>query len=381
MTSFGYADTSRRQTVLVYAPVQPVEVACGISSAVRAVVGSSLRDHYDIDLISTFRAQSNRTLPGRIAFGLWLTVKTAVRMIHSDAVLADIHAVSDRSLLSHAAIMFGARLAGRPAILRIHGGDFDRVFEKASGLHRLLIRFILRSATRVVLLSDSWRARVKAIEPRAVLDVIPNGVDCSLFEPSAQRPPRQCKTILFLANFCERKGHFEALAAIARLARHYPQAVLRLGGEDRDPGTRKLLEQEAARLGISHAVQFLGIVSGDTKLQALRDADVLILPSHTENMPVSIIEGMAAALPVVATAVGAVPEMIKDGQTGFVVRPRDANALAERLEQLFREPELARSLGRNGQSHARATWDSGVIATRTLALYELLCDRRSPATV
>ena len=304
-----------------------------------------------------------------------------MQMTRSGAVLADIHAVSDRSLLSHAAVMFGARLAGRPALLRIHGGDFDRVFDQAGGVQRKLIRFILRSATRVIVLSEGWRARVAAIEPCASVEVIANPVDCRAYERLAARPPRACRRILVLANFCERKGHFDALKAIAKLASEFPDVVLALGGDDRDPGTRDLLEREAMRLGIGKCIEFLGTVSGESKDQAIRDADVLILPSHTENMPISLIEGMAAALPVVATTVGAIPEMIEEGETGFLIEVRDPDALAERLARLFRDSDLGRRLGQNAQSYARATWDADVLAARTMALYAtLIAGRGSHAT-
>src|SRR5882672_711177 len=228
--------TTVRPKVLVFGPFLPPEIACGVSSAARAFAGSRVADHYAIELVSTFRPARERGLLQRLAFGVWLGVKTVLTMLRSGAVLADVHAVSDRSLLSHAAVMFGARLAGRPALLRIHGGDFDRVFERADTAQRALIRFILRSATRVIVLSEIWRDRVAAIEQRATVEVIPNSVDCAAFEALAARPQRECRRILFLANFCERKGHFDALEAVGRLAFDFPDLVLTLGGEDRDPG-------------------------------------------------------------------------------------------------------------------------------------------------
>jgi glycosyltransferase involved in cell wall biosynthesis len=359
--------------VLVYGPFQPPEVACGISSAVRAFAGSRVREHYALEYISTFRAPRSRSLPERLAWGAWLVVRTLAQALRAGAAIVDVHAVSDRSLLSHAAILFGARLAGRPALLRIHGGDFDRVFEQAGGAHRALIRLILRAASRVVVLSEGWRGRLLAIEPLARIAVVPNSVDCRAIEAAAARAPRPRRRVLFLANFAERKGHFDALQALARLAPRYPDLRLVLGGEDRDPGTRSRLEREAAGLGVGHQLEFLGTVSGAAKDREFSAADVLILPSHTENMPVSVIEGMAAGLPVVATRVGALGEMIEDGRTGLLIPPRDPAALAAALERLFEDPAFATRLAEGGRRHARATWDAEVVAARNLELYaELL---------
>jgi glycosyltransferase involved in cell wall biosynthesis len=367
-----------RSTILVFAPVQPPGVACGVTAAVRTFVASSVSDRYDVGLVSTARPHRERGLAARLLFGLWLVGRTVLQTIRSRAALADIHAVSDRSFLSHAAIMFGVRFAGRPALLRIHGGDFQRVFERATGFQRALIRLILRSATRIVVLSEGWRSRVMSIEPRSKVEVIPNPIDCRPLEGLSARPPRHPRKVLFLANFCERKGHFDALAAIASLASRYPDLVLELAGEDRDAGTKVRLEHEAQRLGIQGNIRFLGTVSGAEKDRAIRDADILILPSHTENMPISVMEGMAAALPVVATAVGAVPEMIEDGKTGFVIEARNPAALAERLEQLLRDPQLARRIGAAAQRHARSTWDAELVAERAMAVYRQFCEARGP---
>lgn len=358
--------------MIVYGPVRPPEVGCGVSSAVRAFVSSRVQEVFDVEVVSTFRPHRERRLPERLAFGVWLVFRTVAQMIRSRAVLADIHAVSDRSLLSHAAVMFGVRLVGRPALLRIHGGDFHCVFEQASGLKRLVIRFILRRATRVVVLSEIWRSRIAAIEPRAAIEVLPNPVDCQAYSHFALRTTRACRRILFLANFCERKGHFDALEAIRRLAPEFPDLRLALGGEDRDPGTRRQLERAAGEQGILDRIDFLGSVSGAAKDEAFRDADILILPSHQENMPVSVMEGMAAALPVVATRVGAVGEMIDDGRTGFLIDAKDPAALADRLARLCHDPELARRLGREAQRYAIATWDADVVADANLALFTRL---------
>jgi len=299
------------------------------------------------------------------------------RVIGRHASLSDVHAASGRSFLSHAAVVMGTRLAGRPALLRIHGGNFDHAFEQSSDAGKALIRLILRSASCVVVLGETWRDRVEAIEPRAYVEVIPNTVDCAAYEAMSCARNREARNILFLANFSECKGHFDALEALTRLAPRHPEVKLQLAGEDRDPGTRARLEREAGRLGIADHIEFLGSVSGSEKDEALRDADILILPSHIENMPVSIIEGMAAGLPVVATRVGAVGEMIEDEKNGLLIDPRDPEALAERLHRLLGDRKLREDLGQRARQRACALWDADVVAERNLALYDRLLARRT----
>jgi glycosyltransferase involved in cell wall biosynthesis len=365
-------ERASKPAVLVFGPLQPEQVACGVSSAMRAFADSCVRERYRIAIHSTFRPARKRNIVQRLAHGVRLLVSTAFRMLRSGAVVADIHAVSDRSLLSHAAVMFGALLVRRPAILRIHGGDFHRTFETAGGAERRLIRLILRAASRLVVLSEIWRGRVAAIQPLARIEVIPNPVNCAQLAKLGGRSPRPCRRILFLANFCERKGHFDAIEALALVVPRYPDVLLVLCGEDRDEGAMARIQARCAELGITANVLFRGTVSGAAKDEEFRLADVLILPSHTENMPISVIEGMAAGLPVVASSVGAVPEMIRHGETGLLVTAQRPAELASSLESLLADSGLGRRIGATAARVACDTWDADVVACRTIAVYQQL---------
>jgi glycosyltransferase involved in cell wall biosynthesis len=376
----GFSRVARsgvRPKVLVFGPYQPPTVACGISSAIRAFSGSRVGEHYDVEIVSTFRPDRNRGLTERLAYGVCRLAGTFVRTMWARAEIVDIYSASGRSLLSHAAVLFGARLAGRPALLRIHGGDFYGAFQRASSPQRALIRAILRAATRVIVLSESWRRKVLSIEPRVAIEVVPNSIDCKALSGAGARPSREPRRILFLANFSEQKGHFEALEALRQLAPKFPNVTLALAGADREPGMRQRLEHESKRSGILRHIEFLGTISAEAKEKALFDADILILPSHMENMPVSVMEGMAAALPVVATTVGALEDMIDDGKTGCLIEPGNADALAQRLDMLLRDAALCRRIGHSARRHAQTTWDADLVAETNLILYARVLEPRS----
>ena len=162
------------------------------------------------------------------------------------------------------------------------------------------------------------------------------------------------------------------MEAMGKVVDEYPEVVGAEGGEDRDPGKMESIERKAGLLKDRECIEFIGTVSGEAKDKAVQAADVLILPSHIENMPVSVIEGMAAGLPVIATRVGAISEMIEDGETGILIEARDPEALAQRRALLFRDAELGRRLGRQALRFARATWDADTVAGRTIDLYSRL---------
>jgi glycosyltransferase involved in cell wall biosynthesis len=121
-----------------------------------------------------------------------------------------------------------------------------------------------------------------------------------------------------------------------------------------DGPRRLVLESLAAELGLAEAVRFLGTQSDIPGLLAL--SNVVVLSSHNEANPVSLLEAMAAEKPVVATRVGSVAETVIDGVTGYLVQPGDGGEFAERVAGLLKDPGEAAAMGRAGREHVVARW-------------------------
>ena len=195
--------------------------------------------------------------------------------------------------------------------------------------------------------------------PRRKVFVIPNGVDVERFrplEPSATLaaeiglkvgPP----TAAIVAALRPEKNHELFLASAARVVGRIPDAQFVVIG---DGPRRGELEALARSLGIGRAVRFLGTRSDIPQLLAL--VDVLVLSSHMEANPVSILEGLACGKPVVATRVGSISESVHHGENGLLVEPGNAEALGEALERLFVDSELRRSMGHAGRDEVVSHW-------------------------
>lgn len=361
--------STTRPRVLIYGSFQSPSTPCGVTAALQSCLASPLAQDYALEAISTYRPHASRSLVARLAFGVWLGLRSLGQILRRRAAVVDIHAVSDRDFLKHIAVLFAARFSRTHCILRIHGGDFERVYARESRTKRALIRLALRLPQHVVVLSQSWQDVIAQIEPRAKLAIVPNSIDCDTLQKIAEQRNPVSHRALLLGNLCARKGHFDALEAAARVRDVIPDFELCLAGVERDAGAFAALAQRAEALQLHEAVQFLGPVFDGEKARILAKAQILILPSHTENMPLAIMEGMACALPIVATKVGAIPEMIKDGVTGFLIDPRDPGALAERMLALLHNTELCRAVGERAQRHARLLWDPRVVAAQNAALY------------
>jgi glycosyltransferase involved in cell wall biosynthesis len=168
--------------------------------------------------------------------------------------------------------------------------------------------------------------------------VISNGIQPDGF--ASVRTAGPLTRILTVANLRREKAHEVLFGAIARIAPRHPSIHLRVAGDG--PRAAELMAL-AASLGIADRVDFLG--HRDDVPTLLAEADLFVLPSRSEAFPNAVVEAMAAGLPVVASGVGGLLELVESGRTGVLVAPDDPRALADAIEDLVNDPSRARSLG------------------------------------
>ncbi|HWB09121.1 MAG TPA: glycosyltransferase [Pirellulales bacterium] len=209
--------------------------------------------------------------------------------------------------------------------------------------------------------------------PADKVRVIPNGVDTERFRPLPANTdlrvdlglPPDAPVAAIVAALRPEKNHELFLAAAARIHHARPDARLLVIG---DGAERSKLETLTSQLGLTDSVSFLGTRSDIPELLSL--VDVLLLTSHMEANPVSILEALACGKPVVATRVGSIPESVHDGKNGYLVAPGDEEALASRVLDLFAAPDLARRLGLAGREAVVERWS----LARMVAGYEELIE-------
>lgn len=209
------------------------------------------------------------------------------------------------------------------------------------------------------------------------LRLIYYGIDLSPFsgnpdpDPVARNHwqiPGDAIAVTVLANLHPYKGHADLLRAAAQLFPRFPNILLLLPGEDR--GVLADLQRLARELGIDGRVRFLGPVAEIPSLLAA--VDFVVHPSHEEGFSNALIEAMAAARALVATSVGGNPEAIVEGETGYLVPPRDPAALAAAMERLLEDPELRRRMGIAARLRAQYKYSAEEMIHRFVALYEEL---------
>jgi glycosyltransferase involved in cell wall biosynthesis/peptidoglycan/xylan/chitin deacetylase (PgdA/CDA1 family) len=248
-----------------------------------------------------------------------------------------------------------------------------RGFVEPPGLQRLQ-RASYSQAQYVVANSNAAADQLRAEEiPEEKIVVIPNGIDLNSFPPRDYSRPPRC--IAMVACLREEKRIDVLMSAIPAVLTRYPDARLLICG---DGPCRGALVAQARELKILDKVQFLG--HRDDVANVLAEADLFVLPSRTEAFPNSVMEAMAAGLPVVASDVGGIPELVEDTQTGHLVPPGDSTALAQSLIGLIERPERIEELGRAARRRVEQTYSFGRMVSQFETLYETQLDARRCAT-
>lgn len=253
----------------------------------------------------------------------------------------------------------GAALARVP--LRI-GSRRDLVLPGRSPARHTLQRVAYRAAHKVVANSRAAAAQLlaEAVPPSRIV-VIPNGIDVSRYPAALARTPRRVVTTV--ANLRAEKGHDVLIAAVALVARGRPDAIFQIVGAG---PMREALERQAREARVESMVRFLG--HREDVPQVLDSSDVFVLPSRSEAFPNGVIEAMAAGLPVVASDVGGIPELITHEQNGLLVPPGDPQALASAILRVINTPAEAATLA----AAARETIEGNYSFDRMVGEFEAL---------
>jgi glycosyltransferase involved in cell wall biosynthesis len=200
--------------------------------------------------------------------------------------------------------------------------------------------------------------------------VIANGV---AVPREALRPSEDAVAhIVCVANYERRKGLHDLIRAAASLPASGRTWRISFLGAESDPAYKHSLQQLAEVLGVDGRISLPGPASAGQVAECLRSAYLFCLPSHDEGLPMSMLEAMAHAVPVVATRVGAIPEAVDEGVEALLYPAKDVPALAAALARLLESPELARRMGENGRRRLALNYSLEAMSRQVFGVYRQL---------
>ncbi|MDD5458678.1 MAG: glycosyltransferase family 4 protein [Phycisphaerae bacterium] len=317
-------------------------------------LNTSLSSEFDITFCRAILIKSVFTTRGLLRFTLRALNSISITLVwiamlltkHPD--IAHIHTSSYTGFYVKGVMVLLAQMMGVKPTLHIHGAEFKEFYYGSNSFMRRLIRYMLAANSAVIVLSEHWRDffRSIGISDKAIV-VMTNSVfvpDIPEYRDTSEKP-----TILFMSRFEKRKGIYELISVIENQKACLDNCRFVLAG----PKTHdwENIAKQIARLNLSRTVEIQGPAIGKDKDSAYRQADIYILQSYAEGMPIGLLEAMSYGLVPITTPVGGIPDVIQDEQNGFLIEPGNSEALAEAINLLIHNKDLRQRLG----DAARAT--------------------------
>ena len=309
--------------------------------------------------------------PGQ-AFLWWTTAQWCRLVSKTVAELAQTRPVSlihanAGSESSWSAIQVAKRY-GIPCVVTYQGTEVHTTLANRQKGWKLC-RDSFRLADLNISVSRSIEGILKAhAQPQGRCEVMLRGVDLRMFFPSSTKDARR-PIVLFVGRITEAKGVFDLLEAWGRVVARCPNAELWVVGADQTNGR---IDREVHSSKYGNSIKIIPPLPLADVAELMRQAQVFCLPSHGEGTPNSVMEALACGLPVVATTVGGIPDIVESNRTGILVQQGDVQDLAEALVSLLQDSDCQARMGEAAHEFARTHLDARKTALRLVGLYHEL---------
>ena len=335
-------------------------------------------NYEEMDGVKVYRASTELGHPNFLTWVLLFNHFLAKRMADvTRSIDFDVIHVHDW-LAAFSGISFKHYLK-KPMVLTVHSTEVGR----AQGLHSPdsfsingIEWWATYEADRVIVCSQSMKNEICGHFnlPLDKVDVIPNAIDTTKYQTSVDRGSvRQRygvgygeKLILCVGRLVPQKGIEYFIRAIPIIAKRYPEAKFIIVGEG---WSRDLLEAEARASGQGRKIQFTGFASDQEVINLMTSADALVVPSVYEPFGIVALEGMATGVPVVASKVDGLAEVIEHDRTGVFVYPRSPESIAWGVDQVLSDPGHAKWLTENAKEELRKAYSWEAVAMKTVEVY------------
>ena len=266
-------------------------------------------------------------------------LRVAARLLEKKVDLVHLHVAERGSFYRKAYLVRLCRRLGIPVVLHHHAAEFEAFYAGLSDRQKEYVKEILEAADTNLVLSDFLKKKLLEKAVRAEVEILHNAVSTDKQYCYRGDKPR----IVMLGRIGERKGSYDLLTAVAQIRDRLPlDTELWLCGDGETQKARRL----AAELHIEDMIAHVGWISGGELEVCLRDAAVHVLPSYREGLPMSILETMGMGIPNISTRIASIPEVIRDGETGFLLEPGDIDGLKTAILGLLSDKELRQKISR-----------------------------------
>ncbi|WP_027216066.1 glycosyltransferase family 4 protein [Butyrivibrio fibrisolvens] len=343
--------------VLMLGPARTVKG--GVSSVVNNLYNAGIDREIELKYIGTMvdGSKLRKLLQAAKAYFQVLSCIDRYDIVH-------IHVSADASYFRKSFFMKIALRHHKKLVLHQHGGDIDRFYghDLTGSAHDKMVSLFNRCDAFIVLAPNFKEFFKHIIVGEKKISVIGNGI--SIPDLDLDHKDYSKRNILFLGRICKDKGISELLNAIERLSKEYPDVHLYIGGFYEDESFRSRIES------LPENVTACGWIDTRSKEELFAKCPIFVLPSYYEGMPLSVAEGMAHGCATIASKVGSLDQMIDDGRTGLLVRPKDSDDLYNALKKVIEDTDYQKALGRAAYSFAKDNYDITKMKDNIIEIYK-----------
>lgn len=307
-----------------------LSVCGGMVSVIKNYLNYNNWEKYNIIYIPT-HIEKNKIIV--LLYFLQAYIRILIRALKGDFQIAYFHTAERGSFFRKAILVRTLRKLGIKTVMHHHAAEFESFYESLPDKKKKFVGDMLQRADLNIVLSNRLINMITGKSPQANVKVLYNAVETYESNPYNS----EAQNILFLGRLGERKGTYDLLKVIKQLDEKLPKKVqFYLCGD----GDVESVRNKIAEYGIEHRISHIGWIDGEQKKKFFEKAMINVLPSYNEGLPMSILETMAHGIPNISTNIASIPEVIREGENGFMITPGDLDKLAEDIMMLVDDETL-----------------------------------------
>lgn len=262
-----------------------------------------------------------------LQFLYWMLFHPEIKIVHVQGSVG-------ASFWRKAIFIYIAKFFHKKVVWHMHAGRFAVFYQQ----HRYAVRKVVNKSDVIIALSEYWKEYFKNEFPTKRVEIIKNVISA----PRVHKQQTGYFTLLFLGLLGKNKGIYDLLECIRdHKVEFQGKLKLYIGGNGEIEHVKQLIKE----YGIADITIFEGWVSGDKKIELLNKSDAYILPSYKEGLPISILEAMSYGMPIISTPVGGIPEIVSNGENGYLVEPGNKEDIYKAIISLLNDSDLRNRMG------------------------------------
>lgn len=340
----------------------------GPGRKVQGGMSTVINNYYDVGLDKKINFKFISTMEeGSKLKKLLIMIKALlVHIVTFNYNILHVHMSSGASFYRKSIFINVSKFYGKKVIIHMHGADFKQFYrEECDKSNQKYIRKIFNKVDKVIALSEEWGEFLKELCSEEKIQVMYNSI---IIPKNDENKDYKNNIVLFLGRLGKRKGIYDLIDIIPKLIEEDKNIIFNILGD----GEIKEVRELCIKRYLSKNVRVLGWLEGEEKEKVIRESTILVLPSYNEGMPMSILEGMGYALPIVSTNVGGISQQVINNENGFLITAGDKHMLKNSLIKLIKSESLKKKMGKKSYEIVSEKFNIGKVIVDLLKLYEVV---------